>query len=277
MSSVNTNVGALSVLKTLRATMFEMNTVQNRVSTGLRVSSALDDASVFAVAQGLRGDIKAYNAVSQALGAAKGMAKVALSATTQISNKMQDIQAKIVQLADESISVETRTTYQNDLRAMLEEVKTYIANATYNDVNLIAGPGVNSGDQTVIASIDGTATVTIRANDLESTRSTLEANYQYDAASAQSALTAGGDFGLFQIAVNNALANLGADIKALEGQDEFIKQVSEAATEGLGSLVDADMAKESAALQALQVRQQLAVQALAIANQTPQALLRLFG
>ena len=277
MSSVNTNVGALSVLKTLRATMFEMNTVQNRVSTGLRVSSALDDASVFAVAQGLRGDIKAYNAVSQALGAAKGMAKVALSATTQISNKMQDIQAKIVQLADESISVETRTTYQNDLRAMLEEVKTYIANATYNDVNLIAGPGVNSGDQTVIASIDGTATVTIRANDLESTRSTLEANYQYDAASAQSALTAGGDFGLFQIAVNNALANLGADIKALEGQDEFIKQVSEAATEGLGSLVDADMAKESAALQALQVRQQLAVQALAIANQAPQTLLRLFG
>jgi len=277
MSSVNTNVGALSVLKTLRATMFEMNTVQNRVSTGLRVSSALDDASVFAVAQGLRGDIKAYTAVSQALGAAKGMAKVALSAATQISTKMQDIQAKIVQLADESISSETRKTYQNDLRAMLEEVKTYIANATYNDVNLIAGPGVNSGDQTVIASIDGTATVTIRANDLESTRSTLEANYEYDAASAQSALTAGGDFGRFQIAVNNALANLGADIKALEGQDEFIKQVSEAATEGLGSLVDADMAKESAALQALQVRQQLAVQALAIANQTPQALLRLFG
>ena len=277
MTSVNTNPGALYVLKHLRSTAEEMKTVQNRVSTGLRVSSALDDASTFAVAQGLRGDIKAYNAVSQALGAAKGIAKVALNAATQISNKMQDIQAKIVQLADESISVETRTTYQNDLRAMLEEVKTYIANATYNDVNLIAGPGVNSGDQTVIASIDGTATVTIRANDLESTRSTLEANYQYDAASAQSALTAGGDFGLFQIAVNNALANLGADIKALEGQDEFIKQVSEAATEGLGSLVDADMAKESAALQALQVRQQLAVQALAIANQAPQTLLRLFG
>ena len=274
MSSVNTNVGALSVLKTLRATMFEMNTVQNRVSTGLRVSSALDDASVFAVAQGLRGDIKAYNAVSQALGAAKGMAKVALSATTQISNKMQDIQAKIVQLADESISVETRTTYQNDLRAMLEEIETYIKNATYNGVNLISA---GATDQTVIASIDGTATVTIRANNLEADRSTLAANYQYDAASAQSALTAGGDFGLFQIAVNNALANLGADIKALEGQDEFIKQVSEAATEGLGSLVDADMAKESAALQALQVRQQLAVQALAIANQAPQTLLRLFG
>lgn len=274
MSSVNTNVGALSVLKTLRATMFEMNTVQNRVSTGLRVSSALDDASTFAVAQGLRGDIKAYNAVSQALGAAKGIAKVALNAATQISNKMQDIQAKIVQLADESISVETRTTYQNDLRAMLEEIETYIKNATYNGVNLISA---GATDQTVIASIDGTATVTIRANDLESTRSTLEANYQYDAASAQSALTAGGDFGLFQIAVNNALANLGADIKALEGQDEFIKQVSEAATEGLGSLVDADMAKESAALQALQVRQQLAVQALAIANQAPQTLLRLFG
>ena len=274
MSSVNTNVGALSVLKTLRATMFEMNTVQNRVSTGLRVSSALDDASVFAVAQGLRGDIKAYNAVSQALGAAKGIAKVALNAATQISNKMQDIQAKIVQLADESISVETRTTYQNDLRAMLEEIETYIKNATYNGVNLISA---GATDQTVIASIDGTATVTIRANKLEADRSTLAANYEYDAAGARSALTTGGDFGLFQIAVNKALANLGADIKALEGQDEFIKQVSEAATEGLGSLVDADMAKESAALQALQVRQQLAVQALAIANQAPQTLLRLFG
>jgi len=252
--------------------------VQNRVSTGLRVSSALDDASVFAVAQGLRGDIKAYTAVSQALGAAKGMAKVALSAATQISTKMQDIQAKIVQLADQSISTETRETYKNDLKAMLEEVKTYIANATYNDVNLIAAEDVNSGNQTVIASIDGTATVTIRANDLETTRSALEsAVNSFDATSAQSALTSDGAFGAFQSAVNKALANLGADIKALEGQDEFIKQVSEAATEGLGSLVDADMAKESAALQALQVRQQLAVQALAIANQTPQALLRLFG
>ncbi len=274
MTSVNTNPGALYVLKHLRSTAEEMKTVQNRVSTGLRVSSALDDASTFAVAQGLRGDIKAYNAVSQALGAAKGIAKVALNAATQISTKMQDIQAKIVQLADESISSETRKTYQNDLKAMLDEVETYINNATYNGVNLIK---TGASNQTVIASIDGTATVTIRANDLEATRSTLEANYEYDAASAQSALTAGGDFGRFQIAVNNALANLGADIKALEGQDEFIKQVSEAATEGLGSLVDADMAKESAALQALQVRQQLAVQALAIANQAPQTLLRLFG
>ena len=80
----------------------------NLGSTGLKVSSALDDASTFAVAQGLRGDIKGYNAVNQALGAAKGFANVALSAATSISNKMQDIKAKLVQLSDESISAATR-------------------------------------------------------------------------------------------------------------------------------------------------------------------------
>lgn len=268
-TSVNTNPGALFVLKFMRATTVELNQVQNRVSTGLRVSSALDDASTFAVAQGLRGDLKGYTAVNQALGAAKGFAKVAIAAATAISNKMQDIKAKLVQLSDESIGAATRTTYNNDYEAMTAQLQTFIDNATYNGVNLLQAASTN---QNVIANIDGTV-VTIRFFDLEANILTTA---PADAAAAQTSLAPGGDFDVYNTDVNDALAQLGADIKMLEGQDEFMKQISEAATEGLGALVDADLSKESAALQSLQVKQQLGVQALGIANQAPQVLLNLF-
>ncbi|MBI3451716.1 MAG: flagellin, partial [Rhodospirillales bacterium] len=162
-SSVNTNTGALNALKFLRATSADLTTVQARVSTGLRVSSALDDASTFAVAQGIRGDIKGYTAVSQALGSAKGIAKVALSAATAISNKMQDIKAKLVQLSDQSVTGNTRTTYENDYAALTAQLQVFINNATYNAVNLLKS---TSTDQKVVANIDG-STVTIRRNDLE--------------------------------------------------------------------------------------------------------------
>lgn len=267
--SVNTNPGALFVLKFMRQTSVELSTVQNRVSTGLNVSSALDDASTFAVAQGLRGDLKGYTAVNQALGAAVGMAKVALAAATAISNKMQDIQAKLVQLSDESISAATRTTYNSDYTAMTAQLQTFIDNANYNGVNLLQTASTN---QNVIANIDGSI-VTIRSNDLETN---ILAAAPADAVAAQTSLAAGGDFVVYQTDVNNALAQLGADIKLVEGQNEFIKQIGEAAQEGLGSLVDADLSKESAALQGLQVKQQLGIQALSIANQAPGTLLGLF-
>lgn len=263
MTSVNTNVGALLAQKFLRSTGTELNMTQNRVSSGLRVASSADDASTFAVAQGLRADIKSYTAVSSALGGAKAAATVAVTAAETISKRIEDVKAKIIQLSDESLSTASRTSYQNDLTQMLTEVNSYLTAASYNGQNLLN----TTTNVKTVANIDA-STITFTAQNVQNLTLTTITN-------AANGATALGELTTFKADVDTALAQLGANIKAADAQSEFIKQVSETVTIGLGALVDADMAKETANLQSLQVRQQLGVQALGIANQAPQTLLGL--
>ncbi|MBL8835425.1 MAG: flagellin [Alphaproteobacteria bacterium] len=263
MPSVNTNIGALLAQKYLRATSDQLNSVQNHVSSGLRVAGSADDASTFAVAQGLRADIKSYVAVSSALSGAKAVATVAVTAAESISNRLQDVKAKVLQLADDSISAASRASYQTDLQAMIAEVNSYLQSASYNGTNVLA----STNNVKTVANIDA-STITITAQNVQNmTMTTITGS--------ASSTTALAELNTFKAAIDTALANLGANVKAIDAQNEFIKQVNETVTVGLGALVDADMAKETAALQALQVKQQLGVQALGIANQAPQALLSL--
>jgi flagellin len=249
--------------KFLRATSVELTQVQNHVSSGLRVANSSDDASTFAVAQGLRADIKSYVAVSSALSGAKAVASVAVTAAESISKRLEDVKAKIIQLSDDSISAASRTSYQTDLAAMLTEVNSYLASAKYNGTNVLN----TTNSVKTVANIDA-STLTITAQNVQNLTLTTVTG-------SATGTTALGELTTFKAAVDTALANLGANIKAIDAQNEFIKQVNETVTVGLGALVDADMAKETASLQALQVKQQLGVQALGIANQAPQALLSL--
>jgi len=263
MPSVVTNTGALLAQKYLRATGVELNTVQNHVSSGLRVASSADDASTFAVAQGLRADIKSYTAVSSALAGAKAVATVAVTAAETISKRIEDVKAKIVQLSDESISAASRTSYQNDLTQMVSEVNTYLSSASYNGTNLLN----TTNNVKTVANINA-STITFTAQNVQN----LTLTTVTDAATGSTALS---NLATFKANIDTALATLGANIKQADSQAEFINQVSETVQVGLGALVDADMAKETASLQALQVRQQLGVQALGIANSAPQSLLGL--
>src|SRR5215470_2553105 len=162
MNSVNTNVGALLAQKYLRATSDQLTQVQNRVSSGLRVSGSSDDASTFAVAQGLRADIKSYTSVSSALSGAKAVATVAVTAAESISNRLQDVKAKVLQLADDSISAASRTSYQTDLAAMINEVNSYLQSATYNGTNVLA----TTNSVKTVANIDA-STITITAQNVQ--------------------------------------------------------------------------------------------------------------
>jgi flagellin len=265
-NSVITNSGAIISQKFLRANSNEIVGVQNRVSSGLRVNTVTDDASTFAVAAGLRGDIKSYTAIAASLQAAKVLGTVAVQAGETISKRLEDVKAKVVQLADESLSSSSRATYNADLNSMVTEVNGYLQQANYFGSNLL-GTGSGSGDVLVVANIDASA-FTMRAQAVSDLGLTSIAN----ASDAQVRLAS---LSSFKATLDTGLANLGADLKRLDAQVEFIKQTEETVRIGLGALVDADMAKETAALQALQVRQQLGVQAIGIANQQPQTLLSL--
>jgi len=265
MASVNTNVGVLVAQKFLRGTSSEMSITQNRISSGLRVASVLDDSSSFGVASSLRADLKGYTAVAGSLQGAKTAAQIAVTAGETIAKRIEDVKAKVLQLADGSLSSASRTTYQNDLNSMVDEVNNYLDQAAYEGKNLIGSGG---SDVIAVANIDA-STVTMRNADVADL-GTLTVTDAASASNALSAITA------FKSNIDTALANLGADLKQIDAQTEFVKQAEETVRIGLGALVDADLGRESANLASLQVRQQLAVQAMGIANQAPQALLGLF-
>ncbi len=265
MTSINTNVGALLALRYLREISSELTTTQNRISSGLRVSRVTDDASTFAVAAGLRADIKAYSAVTASLQGSTAAAQVAVAAGESASARLGDIKAKIVALSDNSLTSTARDAYNSDLQAMVDEVNSYLLQASFNGTNLL---GTGGADLQVVANIDGSV-LTLRDNDVADLDiSTINNNGQATAALS--------DLEDFTQALNTAMARLGADLNRVTQQTEFMQRTEETVRISLGALVDADIARETSYFNALQARQELAIQVLGIANQQPQVLIGLF-
>jgi len=278
-NSILTNTGAMVAPQNLTLINTHLKSTENRVSTGLKVATAQDNASVFAVAQGLRGNIKAYDAVSTALSGSQGVISVATSAATSVSNAMQDIKTKLTQLSDDSLTVTQRSYYNNDLASLVNQVNTsFIQGATYNGVNLLN----SATSHAVIADVSGNTISYGGTTDQLSTAMTTfiaavtAEMLATDGASALAMINGAGAWDTFNNAVNAVLDNLGSVNRSLGDQITFNQSVSDSTSTGLGALVDADLAKESANLTALQTQQQLATQTLSIANQAPQAILSLF-
>ncbi|HEX9648782.1 MAG TPA: flagellin [Alphaproteobacteria bacterium] len=270
-NSINTNVGAMVALRYLNLTNAQLSKVQDRVSTGLRVIGAKDNASSFAIAQGIRGDIKGIAAVQQGLSNGRGVAAVAIAGATAVSNMLIELKAKVIEGLNPGNTSEQQAILDADYAALVTQVLSFIQNAEYNGRNILQS---GSTAINVIGDIDGGA-ITLRAQDLEGTAfSALNAQNIANVTAASAALT---QVNVVVNTINVALGQLGADARKLDFQDDFLATIADAVEEGLGGLVDADLAKESAKLQALQVKQQLAVQTLGIANASPQILLGLFG
>ena len=286
-NSILTNPEALVALRNLERTNNLLANTQNRVSTGLKVTGAIDDASNFAIAQGIRGDIRALGAVNQGLNNAKGIAKVAIAGTTAISDLLQTVRQKLTELSNEGITSTQRSILVNDFTQLLSQAANFIDNAVFNGVNLLDTTAISPNINT-LSNING-GTLTLTAQDLRTTVAALAAvatatgansinadSTGNPATNTQAIVGVGGAYTDLESVVNTALGSLGAEARALELQTSFLSEITDATEEGLGNIVDAEMARESARLTALQVRQQLGTQVLSIANQSPQILLSLF-
>ncbi len=272
--SVNTNEGALLALQNLNATGRELNVVQNRINTGLAVASAKDDGAIFAIAQNLRADLGGLRAVKGSLDRGISVVEVAIAAAESISDILIELKAKAVAATDASLDTASRDALNNDFVSLRDQITTIVRNAEFNGINML-----NSSDAaavTAITNADGTSTITVAAQDLalSSANVTLSSNEVINTATKASAVVSLIDTSLAN--VNNSLGVLGTGAKSLERQRVFADKLSDVIEVGIGNLVDADLAKESARLQALQVKQQLGVQALSIANQAPSIILSLF-
>jgi len=271
--SVHTNNAAMVALQNLNSTQTDLQQVQNRISTGLAIGDAKDNASIWAIAQGQRADIGALGAVKMSLDRATSIADVSMTAGQSISDLLIQLKEKVVAAQDPSLDQTSRNALDADYKSILRQVTEVTQNATFNGADLLDG---TTPDIRFIANADANAFITLSQQNMSLGGGiiTLGATSSITTITlAQQALT---DLTNSIANVNQALGNLGAQAKQISAHNTFISKLTDTLTAGVGNLVDADVAKESAHLQALQVQQQLGAQALSIANQAPQVILSLF-
>ena len=143
--SINTNIGAAAALQSLNATNRGLATVQSRINTGLNVSSTKDDSSAYTIAQGLRGDLGELKAVTSSLSTAKSVSDVAVAGAEQISDVVNQMKTLAKQAADTTISAETRKAYNDDFKALRDQITTIVNSSEFNGTNLLKNGGGTIG------------------------------------------------------------------------------------------------------------------------------------
>jgi flagellin len=268
--SVNTNVGAMAALQSLNETNRGLATTQSRINTGLNVASTKDDSAAFTIAQTLRGDMGGLKAVSSSLSRAKSTTDVAVAGAEQISDLVNQMKAKAIEASDAGMDDDSRTAIAKDVTALKEQINTVIDSSEFNGTNLLKASG---GSVSALQSTDTSAAkLTLNNQDMTAVVTAIGSTFT----DATTAATMVGNLETASASINTKLSDLGSASRKIDGQSSFVSKLSDVIEGGIGNLVDADLAKESAKLQALQVKQQLGVQALSIANQAPQTITSLF-
>ncbi len=272
--SVKTNAPALIALQNLNKTNDQLGDTQNRINTGLKIASARDNASIYAIAQKQRASISALSAVTDSLNRATSISDVASAAGQSVSDILNQMKQKVVAAMDPSLDTVSRGALNSDYRSLLRQIQQVIQNAAFDGANILDG-SLTTGLR-FIANAEASSYVTLSVQNM----SLGGAIVTMTAASSISTVTTAtpilAQLNSSIINVNTALANIGAQANQISSHNKFVGKLTDALTVGIGNLVDADMAAESARLQALQVQQQLGAQALSIANQAPQVILSLF-
>ena len=273
MLSVNTNAGALVALENLNNTSQQLASAQNIVSTGLLVGNAKDNGAIWSIAQTERADVSDLDAVKSSLQNGQSIIDVANSAGTTVSNLLTQMQEKALAASDSSLDTASRVALNNDFVALRNQITSTVDNADFNGVNLLDGTLTQISS---LANAQGTSVLTVLAQNLSLSSTIITLTSTATISTVTAAAAAISAVGISLQNVDTALATLGTSSNALDTHLNFISGLQDTLTTGIGNLVNADLAKESATLQALQTKQQLGIQALSIANSASSALLGLF-
>jgi flagellin len=275
MNSVNTNVGAMVALQNLNSTNSQLQTTQSRINTGLKVASAKDNGAVYAIAQNQRATSNSLNAVMDSLNRGQSTIDVALSAGESVSDLLSQMKEKALAASDSTLDTASRTALNDEFKSLRDQITKVVSNADFNGSNMIKSSGTTVK---ALANASGSSVLTVAAQDLSLGGSVLTTSLAATS-TIGTQTTASAMIGTLTTAIANvgaALGKLGTGSKALASHLSFISKLQDTLDAGVGNLVDADLAKESAKLQALQTKQQLGIQALSIANQSSSTLLSLF-
>lgn len=272
--SVHTNKSALVALQNLNKTNEDLSEVQNRVNTGLKIANAKDNAAIWAIAQGQRADIGALAAVSMSLDRAKSIAEVSMTAGESISDLLVQLKEKVVAALDPSLDVNSRNAVNADYKSILRQIAQVVQNSEFDGANILNGS--IAGGIKFLANADANAYITLSTKNMSLGQGIITMTAASSIGTVTLATAIMTQLNTSLANVNQALGDLGSQAKQIENHGIFVSKLTDVLEAGVGNLVDADLAKESARLQALQVQQQLGAQALSIANQAPQVILQLF-
>jgi flagellin len=313
MTSINTNIAAMSALQTLRSINSEMETTQGRISSGLKVGSAADNAAYWSIATTMRSDNKALSTVQDALGLGAAKVDVAYTGMNSAIEVVDQIKAKLVAASEPGVD---KSKIQKEIDQLQNQLESVTKSASFNGENWLYHDDTNTATtKSIVGSfnrdannnvsitkldVDTTATslieVTASGAYVASSGGLLSNDLQYTNASGASATMSGVSVMSLDItnmsagALSNALSGVDAvlqdmtdaasDLGAVQSritmQEDFVANLRDSIDAGIGRLVDADMSEESTKLKALQTQQQLAIQALSIANSNTQSILQLF-
>ncbi|MBU1346681.1 MAG: flagellin [Alphaproteobacteria bacterium] len=274
LNSVNTNSGALIALQNLQTTNNELATVQSRINTGKKVNSAKDNGAIWAIAQGQRGEISALNGVKDSLDRGASAVDVSLAAGESVSDLLIQLKEKALAATDKSLTTAARSALNEDFKSIRDQITTVVDNAKFNGVNLLDNSTTTNGYK-ALSNTTG-STIKVAGEDLRLGQTNVTVTATTSIGTSTLATTALGLVNASIDKVSSSLARLGTGAKSLDTHRTFVGKLSDALENGVGNLVDADLAKESARLQSLQTKQQLGVQALSIANSSTSILLGLF-
>ena len=307
MASILTNNAAIAALQTLRTISDSMAQTQNRIAGGARVSSAADNAAYWAISTTMKSDVSALSSVSDALGMGAAKIDTAYAGMEAAIKVVEKIKAKVVASKEEGVD---RAKIQEEIAQLQDQLKSIGVGSSFNGENFLVGA---AADKTVVSGFvrDSSGNVMVKSTTYAMT---AEDNILFDlddegvhtegsgilAATGETFSVDGEDYD--QVAVldidvtaddadidavllsvewaldkmTDAGAKLGSLSSRVELQEDFAKKLTDALNKGVGRLVDADMNEESTRLKALQTQQQLAIQALSIANSDSQNILSLF-
>ena len=272
LNSINTNSGALIALQNLNSTNAELGSVQQRINTGKKVGSAKDNGAIWAMAKTQSSTSSSLNSVKDSLQRGQSTIDVALAAGDTITDLLGKMKEKALAASDTSLNTASFNALKSDFDSLREQVQKAADNAKFNGVSLADGKATQ---MTFLANTDGSG-FTVKAQTLGLAGLGLSSTATSTFASASSAKTMIATIDKAIGTATNKLASLGTASTGLDTHLTFVGKLQDSLDAGVGNLVDADLAKESAKLQSLQTKQQLGVQALSIANQSTSSILSLF-
>jgi len=300
MTSILTNVAAMSALQTLRSINGSLEETQSRVSSGYRVAEAKDNAAYWSIATTMRPDNKALSAVSDALGLGAAKVDTAYSAMDSAIDIVSEIKAKIVAATEKGVD---KTKVQDEIAQLQQQLLSVAQSASFSGENWVAGNTTKSVVSSFVRDANGQVSVQTTEYFLDDSTSGnvlfgMTTTGAIDTATGIIGTSSGSvgsifsmditsfsdsDINLALTTVENGLSaltkagsQLGSISTRIDLQESFVSNLSDSIDSGVGRLVDADMEEESSKLTALQTQQQLAIQSLSIANNSAQNVLTLF-
>jgi flagellin len=268
---INTNVASLTAQRTLAKSSLEMATALQRLSSGLRINSAKDDAAGLALTERLTSQVRGYNQAIRNAGDGISLVQTAEGGIEAITNSLQRMRELAVQAANYSLTSVDRVAVNTEFQALRAEIDRVATQTQFNGTYLLSGSAPAAGmvfqvgaNVAEVITVQTVSTVGVGSTGLDLTGIT--------ALNANAALTA------VNAAIDTVVqerAKLGASINRFEQTISNLRVTVENLTSARSRIQDADFAAETAALTRLQILQQSGMAVLSQANNLPQGVLAL--